>query len=110
MAFNKMPKLVESNYYSWKLRAFAYLCSCDNEMCDVITDGPIKIMQVRTRAPGADEATPDGYVEKNKLDWTPDDRKRANLDNVGRSALYSALGDNNALFNKIKQCKTSKEI
>ena len=40
----------------------------------------------------------------------PDDRKRANLDNVGRSALYSALGDNDALFNKIKQCKTSKEI
>ena len=68
MAFNKMPKLVESNYDSWKLRAFAYLCSCDNEMCDVITDGPIKIMQVRTRAPGADEATPDGYVEKNTLD------------------------------------------
>ena len=85
-----MPKLVESNYDSWKLRAFAYLCSCDNEMCDVITDGPIQITKVVTRAPGATEATPDAYVEKPVLEWTPKDQKRANLDNVGRSALYSA--------------------
>ena len=110
MAFSRVPKLTESNYNSWKVKAFAYLCACDDEMCDIISDGPIRIFKVITRATGATEATPDGYVEKPKHEWSADERRRANLDNVGRNALYTAIGDNDNLFNKVKSCKTTKEI
>ena len=100
MAFAKVPKLTESNFDTWKVKAFTYLCSCNDDMCDIISDGPIKIYKVITRAPGAIEETLDGYVEKPKREWTPDERRRANLDNVGRNALYTAIGDNDN--NKIK--------
>ncbi|KAK6146664.1 hypothetical protein DH2020_020533 [Rehmannia glutinosa] len=47
-------------------------------------------------------------VEKPIAEWTNDDKKRYNLDNVAKDILYKTL--DKSMFNKVKYCKTTKEI
>ncbi|XP_073120504.1 uncharacterized protein [Henckelia pumila] len=42
------------------------------------------------------------------MEWTTEDKKKANLDNVVKDILYKTLDKNT--FSKIKMCKTGKEI
>ncbi|KZV30632.1 hypothetical protein F511_11149 [Dorcoceras hygrometricum] len=42
------------------------------------------------------------------MEYTPEDKKKANLDNVAKEILYKTLDKN--MFNKIKTCATAKEI
>ncbi|KZV30033.1 hypothetical protein F511_19259 [Dorcoceras hygrometricum] len=56
-------------------------------------------------------ATTDGapaYVEKRRHEYTNEEKKKANLDNVARDILYKTLDKN--MFSKIKTCTTAKEI
>ncbi|XP_073294532.1 uncharacterized protein [Primulina huaijiensis] len=46
-------------------------------------------------------------VEKHISEWTTEDKKKANLDNVSKYILYMTLDKN--MFNKIKTCTTAKE-
>ncbi|XP_073271471.1 uncharacterized protein [Primulina huaijiensis] len=47
-------------------------------------------------------------LEKPRYEWTSEDKKKANLDNVAKDILYKTLDKNT--FNKIKMCPTAKEI
>ncbi|KZV33545.1 hypothetical protein F511_38169 [Dorcoceras hygrometricum] len=42
------------------------------------------------------------------MEYTPEDKKKANLDNVAKDILYKTLDKN--MFSKIKTCATAKEI
>ncbi|XP_073298502.1 uncharacterized protein [Primulina huaijiensis] len=47
-------------------------------------------------------------VEKRRNEWTGEDKKKANLDNIAKDILYKTLDKN--IFSKIKTCSTTKEI
>ncbi|XP_073131712.1 uncharacterized protein [Henckelia pumila] len=46
--------------------------------------------------------------EKNRSEWTNEDKKKPNLDNVAKDILYKTLDKNT--FSKVKMCNTTKEI
>ncbi|KZV16769.1 hypothetical protein F511_36215 [Dorcoceras hygrometricum] len=48
------------------------------------------------------------WIEKPRLEWTSEDKKKANLDSVAKYILYKML-DNN-MFSKIHTCTAAKEI
>ncbi|KAL6587512.1 Voltage-dependent anion-selective channel protein 1 [Orobanche minor] len=79
----------------------------DDLIAALTLDGPIKIMKVNTtaRIEGQEHEV---YIEKDRDQWTTDDRKRANLDNVAKNALFVTL--DKGTFSKVKSCKTAKEI
>ncbi|XP_073138839.1 uncharacterized protein [Henckelia pumila] len=47
-------------------------------------------------------------IEKPRVEWTSEDKKKVNLDNVTRDILHKTLDKN--MFSKIKSCTTAKEI
>ncbi|KZV43254.1 hypothetical protein F511_09840 [Dorcoceras hygrometricum] len=84
----------------------AHLAAQDDYIWSVITDGPVKITKINIAF-----ATTDGapeYVEKRRHEYTNEEKKKANLDNVARDILYKTLDKN--MFSKIKTCATIKEI
>ncbi|XP_073067225.1 probable U3 small nucleolar RNA-associated protein 11 [Primulina eburnea] len=114
-AFKDLPKgnhfnasLVQKRGNKRKLREdeMAHLAAHDDDMWFVITDGPMKIMKVNT-AMGTTEGAPQ-MIEKHRSEWTAEDKKKANLDNVAKYILYKTLDKN--MFAKIKTCTTAKEI
>ncbi|XP_047322865.1 uncharacterized protein LOC124926640 [Impatiens glandulifera] len=60
----------------------------DDEMMFILSDGPIKI-------------------EKERCEWTTDDKRRDNLDNHCRSHIFKSLDRNT--FGKVRECRTAKE-
>ncbi|XP_073294531.1 uncharacterized protein [Primulina huaijiensis] len=47
-------------------------------------------------------------IEKPRKEWTTEDKRKANLDNVAKDILYKTL--DKVTFRKIKMCQTAKEI
>ncbi|XP_075489479.1 uncharacterized protein LOC142528321 [Primulina tabacum] len=47
-------------------------------------------------------------LEKPRSEWTGEDKKKANLENVAKDILYKTLDKNT--FSKINMCPTIKEI
>ncbi|XP_073137871.1 uncharacterized protein [Henckelia pumila] len=84
----------------------AHLSALDDDMWFVITDGPLEITKVNTVI--ALSGGGPQYIEKPRIEWTADDKKKANLDNIAKDILYKTLDKNT--FSKIKTCKTEKEI
>ncbi|XP_073019390.1 uncharacterized protein [Primulina eburnea] len=72
----------------------------------MITDGPMKILNVNT-ATATIKGAPQ-MIEKNMSEWTAEDKMKANLDNVAKDILYKTLDKN--MFAKIKTCTNAKEI
>ncbi|XP_073061782.1 uncharacterized protein [Primulina eburnea] len=72
----------------------------------VITDGPMKNLKANTAVAITDGAP--HRIEKPKDEWTTEDKRKANLDNVVKEILYKTL--DKVTFSKIKICKTAKEI
>ncbi|XP_073019403.1 uncharacterized protein [Primulina eburnea] len=105
-SFNKIPMFSKEDYDDWKIRMQAHLAAQDDDMWFVITDGPMKIMKANT-AVGVTEGAPQ-MIEKHRSEWTAEDKKKANLDNVAKDILYKTLDKN--MFAKIKTCTTAKEI
>ncbi|KZV29428.1 hypothetical protein F511_18696 [Dorcoceras hygrometricum] len=66
----------------------------------------MKIMKANTAIAISDGAPQ--WVEKNRHEYTTEDKKKANLDNVAKDILYKTLDKN--MFSKIKTCATAKEI
>ena len=106
LSVSKLLAFSIAGYDEWKIRMHAHLASINDEMWSVIEDGPIEITKVNTDAAVAAGAPQ--IVPKPKAEWTAEDRKRANLDNMARNVLYQTLSS--AMFSKIKSCKTTKEI
>ncbi|KZV45743.1 hypothetical protein F511_35558 [Dorcoceras hygrometricum] len=48
------------------------------------------------------------WIEKTRMEYTPEDKKKANVDNVANNILYKTLDKN--MFSKIKTCATAKAI
>ncbi|XP_073131639.1 uncharacterized protein [Henckelia pumila] len=72
----------------------------------VITDGPLTITKINTVV--AISGGGPQHIEKPRVEWTAEDKKKANLDNVAKDILYKTLVKNT--FSKIKMCKIGKEI
>ncbi|CAH9085259.1 unnamed protein product [Cuscuta europaea] len=47
-------------------------------------------------------------INKAKSKWTTKERRKYNLDNIAKDILYKSIDDR--YFNRIKKCKTAKEI
>ncbi|XP_073031133.1 uncharacterized protein [Primulina eburnea] len=105
-SFTKIPMFSKEDYYDWKIHMQAHLAAQDDDMWYIITDGPMKIMKVNTAA-ATIEGSPQ-MIEKHRSEWTAEDKKKANLDNVAKDILYKNLDKN--MFAKIKTCTTAKEI
>ncbi|XP_073136848.1 uncharacterized protein [Henckelia pumila] len=105
-SFNKIPMFSKEDFDDWKIRMQAHLSALDDDMWFVITDGPLEITKVNT-AIALSGGGPQ-YIEKPRIEWTAEDKKKANLDNVAKDILYKTLDKNT--FSKIKTCKTGKEI
>ncbi|XP_073035308.1 uncharacterized protein [Primulina eburnea] len=72
----------------------------------VITDGPLKILKSNTVVAVTEGASQ--MVHKHRSEWTGEDKKKVNLDNVAKNILHKTLDKNT--FSKIKMCYTAKEI
>ncbi|KZV27310.1 hypothetical protein F511_19786 [Dorcoceras hygrometricum] len=66
----------------------------------------MQILKVNTAIAIADGAPQ--WIEKPRQEWSSEDRKKANLDNVPKDILYKTL-DNN-MFSKIQTCTTAIKI
>ncbi|XP_047323392.1 uncharacterized protein LOC124927087 [Impatiens glandulifera] len=86
---NKAPMFESEDFIDWKLRMQVYLASLDDDMMYAISDGPIKI-------------------DKERSEWTNDDKRKNNLYNIARNAIYNTLDKNTSA--KIKACTTAKEV
>ncbi|XP_073061929.1 uncharacterized protein [Primulina eburnea] len=84
----------------------AHIAAKDDDMWYIITDGPIKIMKANTAIAITDGAP--HRIEKPREEWTIEDKRKSNLDNVATDILYRTL--DKITFRKIKMCKTIKEI
>ncbi|XP_047309933.1 uncharacterized protein LOC124913393 [Impatiens glandulifera] len=101
----KIFMFTKKNYDKWKIRMQAHLASLDDDMWYVITDGPMKIMKANSTT------TSDGtplMKEKPMYEWTSEEKRNNNLENMAKDILYKTL-DNN-MFSKIKACFSAKEI
>ncbi|KZV52010.1 hypothetical protein F511_43787 [Dorcoceras hygrometricum] len=96
----------KEEYDVWKIRMQVHLAAQDDDMCFVIPNGPMSILKVNTAIAIADGAPQ--CIEKPRQEWSSEDRKKENLDNVAKDILYKTL-DNN-MFSKIQTCTTAKEI
>ena len=72
----------------------------------VITTGPLVPMTVNPEYASNNELP--RMVIKEKGMWNANDRKRANQDIICKNIFYQVIDD--AMFNRIKSCKTAKEI
>ena len=84
-----IPMFSKEDYEYWKIRMEVYLAALDDDLWDIITDGPIKIMKVNIVA-NTMEGTPQ-MTEKPKCEWTTKEKRKANLDNVDKNILYNSL-------------------
>lgn len=96
----------KEDFDDWKIRMKAHLAALDDDMWFVISDGPIKIMKINTAAAISEGASQ--MTEKPRYEWTSEDKKKANLDNVAKDILYKTLDKHT--FSKIKMCDSAKEI
>ncbi|KAL8542657.1 hypothetical protein ACS0TY_003515 [Phlomoides rotata] len=78
----------------------------NDEIWSIIEDGPIVVLKTNTSNDQTTET--EQIIPKPRKEWTEDDKRRANLDNIARNTIYHTL--DKIVFGKIKQCKTAKEI
>ncbi|KZV24057.1 hypothetical protein F511_41330 [Dorcoceras hygrometricum] len=96
----------KEEYYVWKIRMQAHLAAQNDDMWEVITNGPLKIMKANPAfaiTGGAPE-----WIKKSRVEYNTEDKKKANLDNVAKDILYKEL--DNDMFSYIKTCANAKEI
>ncbi|XP_073038269.1 uncharacterized protein [Primulina eburnea] len=104
--FSKVPMFSKEDFDDWKIRMHAHLAAQDDDIWYVITDGPLKILNPNP-AIAITESAPQ-MLEKPRYEWTSEDKKKVNLDNVAKDILFKTLNKNT--FSKIKMCHTAKEI
>ncbi|KAL8536698.1 hypothetical protein ACS0TY_012042 [Phlomoides rotata] len=106
MMKSKVSMFSAEDYDDWKIRMQAHLSAMNDEMWSVIEDEPLVIMKSNTANEQTSETAQ--IIPKPKNEWTEEDKRRNNLDNVAKNTIYHTL--DKIVFSKIKQCKTAKEI
>ncbi|KZV26402.1 hypothetical protein F511_38182 [Dorcoceras hygrometricum] len=69
-----------------------HLAAQDDDIFFFITDGPVKIMRPNTVV--AISAGAAQWLKKTRMQWTSEDKKKANMDNVAKDTLYKMLDNN----------------
>ncbi|XP_073317283.1 uncharacterized protein [Primulina huaijiensis] len=87
--FSKVLMFSKEGFDDWKIRMQAHLAAQDDDMWFVITNGPLKILKPNT-AIAVTEGAPQ-MVEKQKCEWTSEDKKKENLDNAKENKMYVAM-------------------
>ncbi|XP_073024259.1 uncharacterized protein [Primulina eburnea] len=105
-SFNKISMFTREDFDDWNIRMQDHLATQDDDIWYVITDGPRKILKENTVVAITDGAP--HRIEKPRDEWTAEDKRKSNLDNVAKDILYKLL--DKVTFSKIKMCKTAKEI
>ncbi|KAL8499105.1 hypothetical protein ACS0TY_022176 [Phlomoides rotata] len=125
-ATHRIPLFSVESYDLWKIRIEAHLASLHDRMWEVITDGPIQFGDLRGSETTAEQSVNAANAQDNAADQTingqrveaannrpnmivdAEQSKLMNLDRVARSVLLQAVPD--ACLNKLKNCKTAKQI
>ncbi|XP_073120560.1 uncharacterized protein [Henckelia pumila] len=105
-SFSKISMFSKEDFDDLKILMQALLSALDDDMWFVITDGPLTITKVNTAI--AISGGGPQYIDKPIVEWTVEDKKKKNLDNVAKDILFKTL--DKSTFSKIKMCKTGKEI
>ena len=101
----KLPMFSKENFNIWKARMKSHLGALDDDMWHVITNGPIKIMKAGT---STDAEGGSQLVEKPRSEWTTEDKRKNNLDNIAIDSMHKTLDDN--MMSKVITCKNAKEV
>ncbi|CAH9113282.1 unnamed protein product [Cuscuta europaea] len=91
----------------WRIRMKAHLCALHDEMWEVLDIGPFTSFQKVNPEHAIDNTRPQ-MISKAKSEWTTEERRKYNLDNIAKDILYKSIDDR--YFNRIKKCRTAKEI
>ncbi|KAL3831042.1 hypothetical protein ACJIZ3_019844 [Penstemon smallii] len=96
------PHIAGMSFEDWKIRMEIFLAAYNDNMYTCIIKGPFKF----TKTIKVDNA--DIVVEKDLNEMTAEEIKLYNLEKVGRFIMTKAL--DNDRFDKVKHCKTAKEM
>ncbi|GAB2292592.1 hypothetical protein Dimus_038213 [Dionaea muscipula] len=102
---SRVPMFSLDKFDEWKMRMQAHLAATHEDMIEVIEEGPLTIMKANTDATTCAEVP---MVPKPRSQWTAEEKKKHNLDNVAKDIILKTLDSN--MFLKIKTCTTAKEI
>ncbi|MDQ9783678.1 hypothetical protein, partial [Serratia marcescens] len=69
----------------WKVRMEGHLSALDDDMWYVIANGPLEIMKI---IPSTLEGGEPRIIEKPRIEWTMEDKKKNNLDRIAKDILY----------------------
>nr|XP_043638037.1 uncharacterized protein LOC122609041 [Erigeron canadensis] len=107
------PMFVKDDFSGWKGRMSLFLESIDQNMPDILTDGPY----VPTQTLVVDVVVRDGHptipatvktIVKDRADWEDEDRRLANLDVRARNFVVQAMPKN--IYHSVKMCSTAKKM
>ena len=100
----KIPPFDENNFAMWKIKALYALESVDEDMLDIVNNGPYVPMYQPLK-----NNAPDGVMKKTpKENWTSDDKRKNGLDVRARAAISYALPYN--IFGLVQNCISAKEM
>ncbi|KAL8462314.1 hypothetical protein ACS0TY_032573 [Phlomoides rotata] len=95
---SKVPMFSAKEYDDWKIRMHAHLSAMNDEMWSIIEDETIVIEKPNTSNDQTTKTVQD--IPKPKKEWTVEDKRRANLDNIAKNTIYHTL--DKIVFSKIK--------
>nr|XP_043612557.1 uncharacterized protein LOC122584461 [Erigeron canadensis] len=107
------PMFDKDDFSGWKGRMSLFLESIDNNMPDILVDGPY----VPTSTFVIDAVVREGQptipatvksIVKDKTDWGDEDRRLANLDVKARNFIVQAVPKD--IYHSIKMCSTAKKM
>ena len=107
------PMFDKDDFSGWKGRMSLFLESIDNNMPDILQDGPYVPTQTVVVEAVVREGLPTipatvKTIVKDKADWVDEDRRLANLDVKARNFIVQAIPKD--LYHSIKMCSTAKKM
>ena len=96
--YQKPPILTDDNYPYWKSRMEPFLCSIDEQVWSAVIDGYSKPKVINVA--GVE-------VEKNRREWTPDERMSAGWNSKALNAILAGVDRKN--YKHIQACKIAKD-
>ena len=113
-SFTRPPMFDKNDFSGWKGRMSLFLESIDNDMPDILVDGPYVpketvVTPKAAPADGADPGPPDvRIVVKEKADWVDNDKRMANLDVKARNFIVMAVPKD--IYKAIRHCTNAKKM
>ncbi|XP_057778091.1 uncharacterized protein LOC130996840 [Salvia miltiorrhiza] len=106
---SSLPMFSIEKYDIWKFRLESFLTAQHCRMWEVITNGPITITETVKRVPVDPHQDPYDEVQpKQKADFSTEERKQDELDNLAKSIISGTVPDKHVM--KIIKCGTAKEM